>query len=61
MNNNNLETDQSTRTENVMVRLTNEEKTALVTEAQKLGISISAFVRLLLKNWADGITFKRGK
>ena len=49
-----LETDQQTRTENVIVRLTPDEKTSLIQEAQKLGISISAFVRLLLTNWHQG-------
>lgn len=54
-----LETGQEVRTENVIVRLTPNEKQALVNEAQKIGISISAFFRLLLRNWADGITFTK--
>ena len=51
-----LETDQQTRTENVRIRMTPVEKKRLFTEAQKLGISISAFVRLLLNSWHDGET-----
>ncbi len=55
----NLETNQETRTENVLVRLTQEEKDTLVKEAQKVGISISAFVRLLLRNYSNGIRFEK--
>ena len=54
-----LDTGLSTRTENVMIRLTAGEKLTLVDEAQKLGISLSAFIRLLLRNWADGINFSK--
>jgi hypothetical protein len=62
MNYKKFETDQNQRTENVIVRLTLEEKHILVREAQKLGISISALVRLLLRNWTNGIKFeKNGK
>lgn len=59
MINNYLETGQETRTENVIVRLTHAEKQSLVNEAKKVGISISAFVRLLLRNYADGINFTK--
>ncbi len=27
--------------------------------AQKLGMPVSSFIRLLLKNWADGVTFEK--
>lgn len=27
-------------------------------EAQKLGMPVSSFIRLLLKNWANGVTFE---
>ncbi len=54
-----LETGLDTRTENVFIRLTPDEKHSLVQEAQKSGISISAFVRLLLRNWTDKITFEK--
>jgi len=46
---------QGTRTENVFIRLTPEEKRLLVTKAQQSGVSISAFVRLLLLNYTIGI------
>lgn len=56
-----METDLTTRTEFLMVRMTKEEKDTLAGEAQKLGISISAFIRLLLRNWSNGITFQKKK
>lgn len=59
MKNRTLETDQNTRTENLIVRLTPEEKTTITREAQKAGISISAFIRLLLRNWSNGISFTK--
>jgi len=59
MNNKYLETDQNIRTENLIVRLTPEEKAILHSEAQKASISISAFVRLLLRNWSNGINFNK--
>ena len=49
-----FETGLETRTENVIVRLTRSEKNTLCIEAQKLGISISAFTRLLLYSWISG-------
>jgi len=59
MDNRYLETNQLNRTENVIVRLTPQEKTILFREAQKTGISVSAFIRLLLRNWSDGISFTK--
>lgn len=59
MDNRIYETDQNIRTENLIVRLTREEKNTLFREAQKAGISISAFIRLLLHNWSDGINFTK--
>jgi len=42
-----------------LVSLEDAEK--LEEEARKLGISVSAFIRLLIKQWSDGIKFeKRG-
>ena len=35
------------------------EKEALEAEAKKLGISVSAFIRLLIKQWSDGIRFEK--
>ena len=38
-----------------------EDAMKLDGEAQKLGISVSAFIRLLIKQWSNGIKFeKRG-
>jgi len=54
-----LETGLDIRTENLMVRLTPAEKQRIASEAQKLGISISAFVRLLLSNWVNGVVFQK--
>ncbi len=54
-----LETAQGIRTENLMVRMTPEEKMLMVSEAQKLGISLSAFVRLILRNWAGTIKIEK--
>jgi len=59
MDNRIYETDLNTRTETLIVRLTREEKNTLFREAQKAGISISAFIRLLLVNWSDGINFTK--
>jgi len=59
MNYNKLETELNQRTENVMVRMTPEEKQDMIAEAQKLGISLSAFFRLLLRNWASKVTFEK--
>jgi len=53
------ETGQGIRTQTLMVRLTPSEKEILATEAQKLGISISAFIRLLLSNWTNGVKIER--
>ncbi len=42
-----------------LVPLKDAEK--LGKEARKLGLSVSAFIRLLIKQWSDGIKFeKRG-
>lgn len=52
------ETGQEIRTEQMIVRMTPSEKRIIFREAQKLGISISAFVRLLLNSW-NGIELNR--
>lgn len=41
------------------LRLTPEEKKTAETEAQKAGVSLNSFFRLLLKNYHDGITFRK--
>ena len=45
----------------VRFRMKAEDKAKLETEAQKVGMSVSAFIRLLITNWTDGITFEREK
>ena len=54
-----LETGLGSRTEDVVIRMTPQEKQAFVIEAQGLGISLSAFVRLLLQNWTNKVTFEK--
>jgi len=54
MNIKELETGLETKTEQVIFRLTSEEKQGLFKEAQKLGISTSAFIRLLYRSWLNG-------
>ena len=36
-----------------------DEKENIEAEAKKLGISVSAFIRLLIKQWSDGIKFEK--
>lgn len=45
--------------ENVHLRITPEDKVLLFKLADDVGISASAFLRLLLYNYANGITFKK--
>ena len=47
------------RDKEIRLRASAEEKRDFETEAGKLGISVSAFIRLLFKNWSDGIRFER--
>jgi hypothetical protein len=61
MKNLELETSQEIRTQRLVVRMTKEEKDLLFQESQKAGISISAFIRLLLLNWTNGVIFSKGK
>lgn len=55
MNNENKET----RSENLFIKLTPTEKIVLTTSANKVGLNLSDFVRLLIRQWADGIKFER--
>lgn len=41
------------------LRISKSEKETVRKEAKKLGISMSAFVRLLLRQWSDGIKFEK--
>ena len=45
----------------IRFRLDDTEKEKIEAEAKKLGISVSAFIRLLIKNWSDGIKFEKAK
>jgi len=45
----------------VRFRMDAREKEALEAEAKKLGLSVSVFIRLLIKQWTDGIKFEREK
>ena len=38
----------------VRFRVTAEEKANIKREARNLGISVTAFIRLLIKQWSDG-------
>jgi hypothetical protein len=61
MNPINYETGQEVRTENTIIRQTPDEKRYLFSESQKLGISISAFLRMLVSAWRDGNVNINGK
>lgn len=41
--------------------LNQNEASKLEKEASKLGLSVSAFIRLLIRNWSNGIRFERDK
>lgn len=56
-----FETPQGTRTKNVIIRVTPEEKTLLVIGAKECGVSLSAFIRLLVHNWHNHVNLKKGE
>ena len=43
----------------IFIRLSEEDKSAIEQDAWKLGLSVTAFIRLLYKQWSDGIRFER--
>ena len=43
------------------IYLTSKEDADIKAEADKLGISVNAFFRLLFKQWIDGIRFEKEK
>ena len=45
----------------IRLRIESKDKEAVEIEAKKLGISVSAFIRLLIRQWNDGIRFEREK
>lgn len=47
------------RSENLFIKLTPAEKIMLTESANKVGLNLSDFVRLLIRQWANGIKFER--
>lgn len=45
----------------IFIRLSQEDKLAIEKDAEKLGLSVTAFMRLLYKQWSDGIRFEKEK
>ena len=43
----------------ITIPLSDEEIEVAKSEAQKLGMPVSSFIRLLIKNFADGVTFQK--
>lgn len=43
----------------LQIPVSDEEKTIAEQEANKLGMPVSSFFRLLLKNWIDGVVFEK--
>ncbi len=50
---------ETTRDKVMTVPLSEEEMLLAKQAADKLGMSLSAFIRLLIKNFADGIRFEK--
>ncbi|GAI80681.1 unnamed protein product [marine sediment metagenome] len=43
----------------ITIRMGTEDKKRVEAEAKKLGLSVSAFIRLLIKQWSNGIKFEK--
>ena len=43
----------------ILIRLNEKDFEQVKAEAEKLNLSVAAFVRLLIKQWGDGIKFER--
>jgi len=43
----------------VRFRVTEKEKMSLEKEATNLGLTVSAFLRLLIRQWGNGIKFEK--
>ena len=43
----------------ILLRLTEEDQAAIHAEAEKLGMTTSSFIRLLIKQYFNGIRFER--
>lgn len=48
-----------TKTERLMLKLTPGEKALIEKGAREAGLSMTAFVILLVKNWGNGVRFER--
>ena len=47
------------RDKTLVVPLTESEMYLAKIEADKLGMPVTSFIRLLIKNYADGVTFEK--
>lgn len=47
------------RNKAILTRLTEEEFTTVHKVANKLGMPVAAFIRLLIKQWSNGIRFEK--
>ena len=45
----------------IIFKISAEDKEKAEIEAKRLGLSVGAFIRLLLQNWSDGIKFEKDK
>jgi len=41
------------------VRVSDEEHRIVTADSKRLGVSLSGFIRLLIKNWSDGVRFEQ--
>jgi len=46
-------------TKSVLLRLEEKDQAVIQAEAKKLGMTVSSFIRLLIKQYFDGIKFER--
>jgi hypothetical protein len=47
------------RNKMIVIPVSEEEKRLAEYEADKIGMPVTAFFRLMLKNWVNGITFEK--
>lgn len=53
--------DTVTRDKAINIPVSEDELNLAKRAADKLGMPVSAFVRLLIKSWEDGVTFEKKK
>jgi uncharacterized protein (DUF1778 family) len=51
--------DKQLKTEQILIKATPAEKELIQKEADNAGMSVSAFILLCVKNFADGIRFEK--